>query len=268
MCFFSLKIVIMYTLTYQRGRIMEEKLIRHLSDIFDQNIYVDISSNISRVLDDHRIYRNLSFPADAYTISFMTLNDKTGELETVAFLMISLLRYGSIEEAKAILEDYDGDRMDAVEYVEELIETEKKNYDEDIFDPIDIQICDLHNFYVSPKYRGKGVSEALTLRLPQIIEELSPASATYISTYINPFVDQLDIGLAKELNERGFGGYSKGMDVDMDEVRAAAKKSLERCGFVNVGNDHYVIDCADLAYIAEKNEVHYETTSQTCEYEE
>ncbi len=245
---------------------MAKKIIKHISDIFDGEISYDISSSGTRILNDHDVYRDIYDPADQFTITFKAYNEETNNDDTIAFIKLNLFRYTDIDTAVEYIDEVGYDEMDAVQYVSRYLDQLKE--DEDIeAATLHFQICELHNFYVSPKFRGKGVSEALTLRLPQIIEEIAPYDTTYISTYINPFNEQKEISEADALTETGFGGYV-GKSNAQNDIKEAAKKSLKRCGFRDVGDDHYVADCDEIIETARQNDVFYDIMFPTHDYKE
>ncbi|WP_026653426.1 GNAT family N-acetyltransferase [Butyrivibrio proteoclasticus] len=232
-------------------------MIKTLEDIFGENetLSMDIHGCIRRKISN-RLVRDIYEPADAFTISFTYFDPESFEYEKVAFMKLLIQTHKSLEEAMKISDARGGDEYSATNCAAYYYNNFMDEADIACFEENECQvpICEMHNLYISPKFRGKGLSEALIMQLPNILAELGYTDAI-ITTYINPFKEQKELSEVKELSSESFGGYcdngEETISVDKNVVKAA-EKFLKKCGFEDCGNRYYATTAQKLVNLGEK----------------
>lgn len=225
-------------------------MFKTLSDIFDgETITMNVESYYERKVTSH-IARTPYAPESTYKFEFSAYDEELDDAGTFAFLILKVQEYANIENAVEYADYKGGDEYPTVEYARDFLRKNQNYYKAVLEQDECITICEMHNLYVSPKHRGKGISEAIKLMLPALLMENGYSSAV-ITTYINPFVRQTDITEHTETSADGFGGYvDKDKEVD-PTLHKIMDKSLKRCGFMDMGNRYYATTSDDLLALAE-----------------
>lgn len=225
-------------------------MIKSLYEIFGERVKLDITSSRTRYALEDCFARDPYFPEESHKVVFSHYNEEADEDEPFAFLILNVQQYEDIEEAYDIADHKGGDEYDSTEYACKYLKDNASFLDEMTELEQRITICEMHNLYISPKYRGRGISEAIKLILPKILFEIGYGDAVFV-TYINPFTVQTDITEKTSLCAESFGGYVNNGEIDKNLLEVM-EKSLKKCGFKDVGDRHYAATTLELIDVAEK----------------
>ncbi len=213
-------------------------MIKTLYEIFDSNINMAVSSSYKRNVKNC-IARDPYYPDTTYQFEFSVFDEESDEEVTFAFLTLKFQEYADIEDAYEYSDYRGGDEYSSVECACRFLKENEDYYSEILAENGCITICEMHNLYVSPRFRGRGISEAIKAMLSALIMELGYGSAVVV-TYINPFKDQTDIPDKSRLCAEDFGGYVND-DKEIDpELYSIMGKSLKHCGFIDMGERYYL----------------------------
>lgn len=165
----------------------------------------------------------------------------------------------NFEKATDYMDECSQETYDSVFYSEEYY----KKYPERCENVKHVYECDeelylynLHTFYVSPKFRRKGIATLLILQLPEILMQLGHVNGIWY-TCINPFKRQ-DIDLTKNANVfyEDQVEYSYQETEESQKIADVLRKLLEKCGFSKIDDeDHYLVSTQYLREQAVKNKV-------------
>ena len=187
-------------------------------------------------------------------------DDDNDGYETIAAAEIwSVTDFENFEQATEYMDECSQETYDSVIYSEEYY----KKYPERCERLKSVYECDeevylynLHTFYVSPKFRNKGIATMLIYQLPELMMQLGLVNGL-MYTCINPFTRQ-DIDLSN--NENIFSEdqieYSYQETEESQKIADILRKLLEKCGFSTVDDkDHYIVSMQYLREQAVKNKV-------------
>lgn len=225
-------------------------MIKSLYEIFGERVKLDITSSRTRYALEECFARDPYFPEESHKVVFSHYNVETDEDEPFAFLILNVQQYGDIEEAYDIADHKGGDEFDTAEYACEYLKKNEGFYEQVVSSEGCVTICEMHNLYISPKYRGRGISEAIKLMLPKILFEIGYGDAVFV-TYINPFIKQTEIADRTSLCAESFGGYVNNGEIDKNLLEVM-EKSLKKCGFKDIGDRHYAATTTEIITVAEE----------------
>lgn len=241
---------------------MSKKSLPKFEEVFENGLKVDVISNAFDLrLKGSGMYRTAYNPFNSYTIKIYEPGewdeetDEPSEDRLVAFMKVESAVFNSPSHANNIV-DIEGDD-DYLCLCDAASRYEKKyNSESDaVIDKLPTIIILWDNFYISPEYRGKGLSDLLTLRMPDFISAAGLPVNTfwleraYVVTKVNPFSKQ-DVVLTEttSLSTDAFGGYreiantmavERSLDEQTKKIASKAEKSLKRCGFKHMGQRIY-----------------------------
>jgi GNAT superfamily N-acetyltransferase len=252
------------------------KKFKTLESIVGERVKVRVSATHApfSILEDSCI-RYGTEPVDKYQIiwEYYHFDAETDEerYETIAAAEIwSVNTFEDFDQAADYMDECSQETYDSVIYSEEYYkkypekcEKVRSVYENDL----EIYLYNLHTFYVSPKFRNKGIGTLLILQLPELMLQLGLVNGLmYIC--INPFVRQ-DIDLSGDENI-----FSEQIEYSYQETEESKKiadifrKLLEKCGFSTVDDkDHYIISMQYLREQAVKNKVLEEIGCDIWEHE-
>ena len=100
-----------------------------------------------------------------------------------------------------------------------------------------VTLCEFRTFYVSPEFRGKGISKALISFIPLVLEKLMRCPGMiFLFAHVNPFKEQVPLEQLRDVFESGSEApYMNGEDPE--GVGKIAEKALENAGFAKVDKD-------------------------------
>ncbi len=214
-------------------------------------------------------------PVDRYQITweYYYLDDETDEdgYETIAAAEIwTVDTFENFEQAADYMDECSQETYDSVICSEEYYKKYPERCEKvrDVYeDDQEIYLYNLHTFYVSPKYRNKGIGTLLILQLPEIMLQLGLVNGLLYAC-INPFIRQ-DIDLSGD--ENIFSGQIEYSDQETEESKKIAeilRNLLAKCGFSAVDNeDHYIVSMQYLRKQSVKNKVLEEIGYDTWEHE-
>lgn len=199
-----------------------------------------------------------SEPVDRYQIiwEYYYYDDETDEdgYEIIAAAEIWSATFENFDEATDYMDECSQETYDSVVYSEEYY----KRYPERCENVRSVYECDediylynLHAFYVSPKFRCKGIATMLIYQLPELMMQLGLVNGL-MYTCINPFTRQ-DIDLSKGENvfSEDQTEYSYQETDESKKIAGVLRKLLEKCGFSTVDDeDHYIVS---MQYLREQS---------------
>lgn len=100
-----------------------------------------------------------------------------------------------------------------------------------------VTLCEFRTFYVSPEFRGKGISKALISIIPLVLEKLMRCPGMiFLFAHVNPFKEQVPLEQLRDVFKSGSEiPYMNGEDPE--GVGKVAEKALEKAGFAKVDKD-------------------------------
>ena len=244
-------------------------------------VYVESYHAPFSILGDRSV-RYGTMPVDTYRIiwEYYYLDDETDEdgYETIAIAEIRTASFDNFEQAKDYMDECSQETYDWTICAEayynkypkrcKVIRESNRSFDE-------LNLIDLHTFYISPKYRRKGIGKIIMLQLPELFTELGLGYGL-IYAYVNPFVNQdMDLTIDKNDEESGMKcfdsdliEYSNQETEESKQMTEVLKNFLEKCGFSLVGKDnHYVVSTEYMLKQSFKNKVLVEGTYSSWEHE-
>lgn len=238
--------------------------------LFNDELMVRIWTNGDFLLTESGLVRKAAQPYTHSTIEWYEVDDD-GNYMTVALMDLKTTCFWKTDEMFWSLDEISA----GYGY---LFEAATKYADEHDFgwsveDGSEREYCEINHFYISPKYRGKGLANALLLQLTNILPELYIESdRAVIVTIVNPFRDQeRDLSGVRGLVSEAFGGYEddKTRKKELTEIMV---KPLNTCGFEKVhisgeGLPYYATSLGTLRRICDSVEIGYNDFS-TCEIQE
>ena len=202
-------------------------------------LYFDISENsgFSRSYDcKNRLF--ITFWDDEDAVAYM-------ELRVCWYPGISNILDISDEDA-----DSEESAATAMAYIKDGIEE-----DDDVWEDEEIVVCEIHTFYISPDYRGMGLSKRLMLMIPYLLECYINCSDAVVTAYVNPFKNQECTADSEPVRTKREYGY----DCADEELLSTMRKALTGIGFEDVmGNGrNYATDLKELASAADNEGLYY-----------
>lgn len=243
------------------------KHIKNLEEIFGRNIEMQITGGFCRKIGSS-LMRDANQINDSYTIILSTYDEEDDDKDVVvAFMNLNIVVFDSLEEAWDLADAEGEDEASSTEYAIRYIYDAKNDGRNGYIEINDFYVaCDLKNLYISPKFRGKGVSKAITLLIPEIVHEVGYGAAV-ITTYLNPFAKQVELTEDMQFDPNEFGGYSLEDGTLDPEIIKNASKSLKDCGFADYGDNHFVTDTVELRKIGIQNGFDYTRSIKACKYD-
>ena len=241
------------------------KKFKTLDEIFNNEVKVRVNAEFApfRIQCDGPI-RESADPYDAYCIVWTNyyLDEETSDeiFETVAMAELRASSFGDYVQAIEYMDDCSDDARESAIVAGKYFEMFPRRCREiKWFQKFygGVSIYDLHTFYVSPKFRGKGVATVILQQLPLLLRELH-LSHGIITAYINPFKRQ-DVELPDSedkmfdsFNDDRLIKYSNHKSTQSKEITEQLKKLLEKCGFSNTHDMYYAVSLEYLAGQAKK----------------
>ncbi len=251
------------------------KKFKTLESIVGERVKIRVSATHApfSIIGDRCIRYDME-PVDKYQITweYYYLDDETDEdgYETIAVADIwSVDTFETFEQATEYMDECSQETYESVVYSEgyykkypERCEKVRSVYEDDL----EIYLYNLHTFYVSPKFRNKGIGTLLILQLPELMLQLGLVNGLLYSC-INPFERQ-DIDLSDD--ESIVNGEFEYSDQETEESKKIAdiiRKMFKKCGFSPVDENHYLVSMQYLREQAVKNKVLEEIGCDTWEHE-
>lgn len=154
----------------------------------------------------------------------------------------------------------DAENVDSGSTISDILKYRKEIdcYHEDLLSEDQrIAIVELHELYIEPQYRGKGLSAEILFRLPNIIQSYFNIDCGYIGTYINPYRKQSTISEMPKYGEQYVGNK---LD---QETYKIMRRTIEVAGFRPISNKkkerHFVASMSSILEAAEDNDMEVET---------
>ena len=180
---------------------------------------------------------------DFYVVEFLEEDEEDDEKE-VSLARIEL-RLGKFRNEDELLVDSDED-VDfggSASSLKQYVELYKNGDYKDVSDSwCFIYLCELHTFYISPEFRGKGLSKYFLAIIPRLLEMLFGIKNAGIVAEINPFRRQGSLNTKRKFKSNGY------QDDNKDPLLVErVEKSLKSMGFKKVSDDlNYVTDMEKL----------------------
>lgn len=206
-------------------------------------------------INGYESVRRGTTPYDSYQILWKCdeYDGKKYREETIAMAEIRSSKFENYQEALEYMDDCDTDTLGtatcAYEYYHRF--SKRCNQIKELKKMLDIvNIYDLHTFYISSKYRHRGISTVILQQLPEIMKQLNLADGI-ISAYVNPFECQ-DIDLSQKWKCDYFKKllYSDLKTRESIHIGAILKKQLKKCGFSEMYDRRYY--AASLEYLTKQ----------------
>ena len=206
-------------------------------------------------INGYESVRRGTTPYDSYQILWKCdeYDGKKYREETIAMAEIRSSKFENYQEALEYMDDCDTDTLGTAtcsyEYYHRF--SKRCNQIKELKKMLDIvNIYDLHTFYISSKYRHRGISTVILQQLPEIMKQLNLADGI-ISAYVNPFECQ-DIDLSQKWKCDYFKKllYSDLKTRESIHIGAILKKQLKKCGFSEMYDRRYY--AASLEYLTKQ----------------
>ena len=220
--------------------------------------------------DTYRI--TWSYYVEEPTVEELTDEEPTDEEEDDPYMPIATAEiwtanFQNFDEAVEFMEECSGDTCGAAETALSYYKKYPKRC-RCIRNHLDwdcgAEVIELHTFYVSPEFRGKGVATSILLHLPELLRQLNHDQGI-ITAYINPFNNQTKSLSDKnngnwckgDFEDKGIERYSRMKTEESKEIAEALKHIFEKCGFSKIGEagEYYAVSTEYLRDQAVKRKV-------------
>ena len=185
----------------------------------------------------------------------------------IAMAEIWTANFEDFDEAVEYMDDCSGDACGAAETALSYYKKYPKrckHLKNDMVWGCGAEVIELHTFYVSPEFRGKGIATSILLKLPELLGQLNIEQGI-ITAYINPFINQTK-SLSDKDSVKWFKGYfedkvverySRMKTEESKEISKALEHIFEKCGFSKMGEDseYYAVSMEYLRNQAVKKNI-------------
>ena len=230
--------------------------LKTVDEIVGDEVRIFVKANYAPFrINGYESVRRGTTPYDSYQILWKCdeYDGKKYREETIAMAEIRSSKFENYQEALEYMDDCDMDTLGtatcAYEYYHRF--SKRCNQIKELKKMLDIvNIYDLHTFYISSKYRHRGISTVILQQLPEIMKQLNLADGI-ISAYVNPFECQ-DIDLSQKWKCDYFKKllYSDLKTRESIHIGAILKKQLKKCGFSEMYDRRYY--AASLEYLTKQ----------------
>lgn len=204
------------------------------------SLYADISVNYPYMeLSDCGIgFSDIESVVVNIEIRGYDLNDVE---KKVAWIELRMVSGDSLDGAFELCDDLSEDSYGMWESVNTYVRSRKKLISEEdrlnLSRTSAVTLCELRTFYVSPEFRGKGVSKALIAIIPLVMEKLMRCPGMiFLFAHVNPFRDQVSLEQFWDTFKAGEGTLYMNGD-DPEGIGKIAEKALVGAGFAKVDKD-------------------------------
>ena len=175
-------------------------------------------------------------------------NKEDGERDYVAKIELRVCDYPDAETMFDVA-DENADSFEAAGIAGDYIALQSDPDKEDIY-TFGINVCEIHTLYISPSYRGSGLSKHLFLMIPELLGTYTGREFAIFTIYVNPFKEQADLS-ESECEPEKYGYADNEADKHLLEVMRAA---LISAGFVPTDDTgkRYAADADAIRLTAEK----------------
>ncbi len=221
-------------------------------EMIKDGLYLDISSYATYYTNRTDIKKSGYYPFTQYSLTWKALdceNDKNDDYEAVAKMELWCAQFIEAEDGFEPLDECSQETLDVFDCayrhaqkmkVEAWLPIDKQKHH---WEPA--QFVYIKHFYISPKYRGLGLSVQLLMSLTKILPDIGYSSDdAIIATLPNPFEKQKQLKLYGALGDGCFGGYMEKDNNRRKKMLDIMIKPLQTCGFTKYN------DGADNIYIA------------------
>ena len=176
------------------------------------------------------------------------LGRRTDACRKVAKLELRIRKYSDIDQM-LLIADMEADDMDSAESARAYMEKSCIEGQDGFF------VCKMHTFYISPEYRGMGISKLCYAFIPRLLSSNLNIDSAIVTACVNPYANQ------ESLNASDFepGGYimADSKTPEANRVIKTAAMALERAGFTAVDKTkkRYAASTDALRSEAEKDAV-------------
>ena len=230
--------------------------LKTVDEIVGDEVRIFVKANYAPFrINGYESVRRGTTPYDSYQILWKCdeYDGKKYREETIAMAEIRSSKFENYQVALEYMDDCDMDTLGtatcAYEYYHRF--SKRCNQIKELKKMLDIvNIYDLHTFYISSKYRHRGISTVILQQLPEIMKQLNLADGI-ISAYVNPFECQ-DIDLSQKWKCDYFKKllYSDLKTRESIHIGAILKKQLKKCGFSEMYDRRYY--AASLEYLTKQ----------------
>ena len=239
----------------RRKKISHKDISEELKKCFPDEEYLDdlrvcVRSYAPELrMSERWIHKNVYTPYNRMLVDFyIRLYPEEDEEKEVNIARMDL-RTANFDDVEELLVDSDEDAdfgssaSTLVDYIQNFREYDYE-WVEDANDKI--VLCELHTFYISPEYRGKGLSKYFLAAIPTLLDMICGIKSAGVVATINPFLHQGSLNSKRKFKSNGYQHEKKNPKL-VEQI----DRSLTSAGFKKISEKlEYATDLYELKRIA------------------